>query len=629
MSLPLREVPSPVRIYRFGEFELDLDGFRLSRAGMPVPLERRPFNLLVLLVRRHGQLVSREEIVATLWPGNVIIDFDAGVNTLVRKVRQALGDAIDQPRFVQTVSGRGYRFVAPVDEAVEETPLPHRLEPEVPTIGRNRWVIGVVAVAVVLAVASLAAWLFGSGAAQSVRVAVLPFEDRTGDVELGYLAAGLTEEVAATLGQFEPQRLRVLGSATSRAVGGPVGPLPDALNDLGVDWVLRSAVQASGTRIRVTASLTRMRDKEQTWAASFDRELTDLLSLQRELSIAIAEQIRLRLSPDVETQVAQRQTENPRAYAHYLRGRDFWGRLTPAANREARRSYQLALDEDPGYALAWAGMAQALAIAPMTTDADPATVADAAREAAERAVRYGLDLAEAQYAQAYVRLFLDWDLQAAEQAARRAVQLDPNSALAHMFLGVVLSQILQDEEALTMLRRARELDPLFAQTFALSSMVATQAGDFRTGLEFARQAIAINPEFWVGYLHFGRAQVALGDMDSALEALTTARRLSGDNSKAIASHAHVLALLGRIEEARAALRALELKSNEQYVPPYAMAVIQAGLGDVDAAFAWLERALAVRDVHVLGLHRDIHLARLADDARFQALLLQCGCTATN
>jgi serine/threonine-protein kinase len=263
----------------------------------------------------------------------------------------------------------------------------------------------------------------------------------------------------------------------------------------------------------------------------------------------------------------------------------------------------------------------------MTTDALPGSVESAARDAASRAVEYGPDLAEAQYALAYVRLFIDWEPRSAEEAARRAVALDPNNALGHLFLGVVLSHERHFAEALASMQRARELDPLFSHTFALSSMVAADSGDFPAALEFAKQAVAINPAAWVGYLHLGNANMGLGKPAEALEAFAASRRLSGDNSKTDSSIAWAQTALGRVEEARAILVELEREATERYVPPYAIAVVHAVLGDTDAAFDWLDRAVSERDVHLLGLPTDAPLAPLHSDPRFGELLARCGCTS--
>lgn len=605
--------------YRFAEFDLDLEAMRLCRHGEPVKLERRPLDLLVLLVGNHGRLVTREEIVAALWPARVIIDFEAGVHTLVRKVRHVLGDCPDAPRFVETVPGRGYRFVAPVVD----------LSATVPAVAASRKALPgrpLIAVLALLA-ATGGAWVAlqpGPIPSAPLRIAVLPFENLTGQQELTYLASGLAEDTSMSLAQIDLPDVAVIGGVSARALARSASPLPVIGREFDIDFVVRSSLRLDGRQIRVSSELVRVEDSEQVWSATFDRELTNVLGLQRELSIAIAEQVRQRLSPDVAAAIDRRQTQNPEAYALYLKGRYAWTRFLPTSVPEAFRLYEQAVATDPGYGLAWAGMAHALATSPMTADARPATVRAAARHALEQALAHGEDLAETQLALAAFRFFLDWDLAGAEGAAREAVALDPNSAMAHMMLGVALSQLGRHAEALAMLRRARALDPLFPLMHANSAIVALQAHDPRSAMEFATQAIAINPEFWVGYLHLGTAQVMLGDDAGALKAYTEAERMSGGNSKAVTYRAYLLARLGRMDEARALLDRLIAESGERWIPPYGIAVIHSGLGETDEAFDWLERAVRERDVHVLGLPKDPCLAMLRNDPRFGALLQQSG-----
>jgi len=608
--------------YRFAEFDLDLEAMRLCRHGDPVKLERRPLDLLVLLVGNHGRLVTREEIVAALWPARVIIDFDAGVHTLVRKVRHVLGDCPDAPRFIETVPGRGYRFIAPVvDLAV---PAPRVAASRIAFGGRP-----LIAVLGLLA-ATAAAWVAlqpGPLPAAPLRIAVLPFENLTGQQELTYLASGLAEDTSMSLAQIDLPDVAVIGGVSARALARSAAPLPVIGREFDIDFVVRSSLRLDGRQIRVSSELVRVEDSEQVWSASFDRELTNVLGLQRELSIAIAEQVRQRLSPDVAAAIDRRQTQNPEAYALYLKGRYAWTRFLPTSVPEAFRLYEQAVATDPEYGLAWAGMAHALATSPMTADARPATVRAAARHALEQALAHGEDLAETQLALAAFRFFLDWDLPGAEAAAREAVALDPNSAMAHMMLGIALSQTGRYAEALAMMRRARAVDPLFPLMHANSAVVALQAEDPKSAMEFATQAIAINPEFWVGYLHLGTARMMLGDDAGALQAYTEAERMSGGNSKPVTYRAHSLAQLGRVVEARALLEKLVAESGERWVPPYGIAVILAGLDEPEQAFAWLERAADERDVHVLWLAMDPCFAALREDPRFAALLQRNGLVA--
>lgn len=611
-----------LRSYRFGDFELDADNRRLSRGGIPIHLERRPMDLLVLLVTQHGQLVTRDAIVSALWPARVIIDFDSGLNTLVRKVRNALEDDPGSPRFIETVAGRGYRFIgelgAPDTAAAVDAPV--AAEPT----GKSRRAALYIALAG-LVILGLVVRELNVEAPEPARIAVLPFENLTGDESLGYLASGLAEETSTSLGQIDVPNLVVIGGVSARVLAESEQPLRQIGDDLNVDYVVTSLLQLDGTKIRVTSRLLRTNDGEQIWSASFDRELTNVLGLQRELSIAIAEQVRQRLSPDVAAAIDRRQTQNAEAYELYLKGRDQWTRFTPDSTDRALQYYRQATRVDPGYALAWAGIAHALATAPITSDAEPSVVVPEARTALERAVQFGPDLAETQYALAVFRLFIDWDFVGASEAAQLAVDLDPNNAIAHMILGVSLQPQDRIVEATAELQRARELDPFFSLIYANAANVALSSRDPQAALELSRQAVANNPGFWVGYFHLGRTYRALGENTVALQAFSDADRLSGGNSKALSSKALLLLTLDRESEARDVLDEMLAQSERRYFPPYALALVYAALGDKELAFDYVERAIAAHDVHLISLPADPRLAILRDDPRFPGLLRRCGC----
>lgn len=619
------------RIYRFGAFELDLGAYQLRLNGKPVRLERRAFQLLALLVSRHGVLVTREEIVASLWPPKVVIDFDTGLNTLVRKVRRALGDTPEAESFIETTAGVGYRFVAPVTEITvrapvsavgTDAPVPRpAIDPDARS--RKRTIAIVFASMLVAAAVAIGVWTVFLRGASNISIAVLPFENLTRDDSLGYLAAGLAEDTSASLAQLNLKNLRLVGRATASQLAGSGKSAAEIARELDVDFVVASSLRAEQSKIRVTSRLVRVADNEEIWTATFDRELTSTLGLQRELSIAIAEQVRLRLSADVNAAVARRQTRNPKAYDLYLRGRYAWSRISPAGNREALEYYERAIREDPGYALAWSGILHVLSNAPITGEVDPASVAGRAAEAAQRALQFGPDIAEVQLALGYYHYFLDWDWAASEAAFRKAVALDPNSAIAHLLLGHVLTQAGNYPEGREMARRARELDPFFSHTFALSATMAKEGRDYAAAAEFARQAVAINPEGWVGHLNLGMALLKLGDQRGALEAFDHAVRDSGGNFKSVAYRAHLLAGMGRAEEARIVLDHLISTSHERYVPPYTIALIYAGLGERAQALQWLERALDARDVHLVFIPVDPDWDEFRDDPHFQDLIRRC------
>jgi TolB-like protein/DNA-binding winged helix-turn-helix (wHTH) protein/Flp pilus assembly protein TadD len=657
---------SPRETFRFRDFELDVGAYELRRHGRPVKLGRQPMDLLILLVESRGQLVSRGDIVGRLWGKDVFVDVETGVNTAISKVRQALRDSPDAPMFVETVPGKGYRFIAAVElvSSASHAALPAaRLEPPVPernpgngvttaplpgqespstealsstrmdtgsiasppsrlgTANRARRAIGLAVVAMVV---GSVAWMWvRSGAVVSrVTLAVLPFANIGSDPEREYLAAGLTEETSASLAQIDPERLIVKGRTLRYK--GTTKTAVEIGQELSVDYLVESTVRAESGRLRVTATLIRVRDQEHVWSQSYEREPTSLLGLQQELSTAIADQIRVRLSPDHVRGSRGRQTQNANAFDAYLRGRYLESRRAPATNARAIQEYKQAIALDPDYALAWSSLGYTYAGSLMNGDSRPLEIAPLARDAAARAIRANPNLAESQVIVGYVNWLLDWDWRAAETAFRLAIRLDPGNAAAYRTLGHALSQSGRAGEAESAMRRARELEPLEPVNYALSAQVAFQAREYHAAVEHARRAILMDSEFWIGYVQLAQAYEPTGETDLALAALTDAVRFSGGNSKAISLRGYILAKSGRANEAREVLRRLEADAGERYVPPYAMALVHAGLGEREPAFEWLDKAYAARDVHLIYLPVDPKWDPYRADPRFTALLARCG-----
>lgn len=628
----------PRETLRFGDFALDVAAYDLRRRGRAIKLGRQPMDLLILLVESRGLLVSRSQIVDRLWGKDVFVDVETGVNTAISKVRQALRDSADTPAFVETVPGRGYRFIAAVEAisapsepgsevalpgptpAPEETPRPRR---------RTTWGRLVIPLLVVAMAAGVLAWtrLRGSPAGPGVTLAVLPFENLGSDPAREYLAAGLTEETSASLAQIDPEHLSVKGRTLPYK--GTTKTAVEIGRELTVDYLLESSIRTEGDRLRVTVTLLRVRDEEHVWSQSYDRETTTLLGLQQELSTAIAEQIRLRLSPDHLNGVGLRQTHNAEAYDAYLRGRHLQGRRTPDGNARAIDEYKRAIALDPNYALAWSSLAFTYAGSAVNGDARPHEVEPLARDAALHAVRANPHLAEAQFAMGYVDWLLDWDWKAAETSLRLTIELDPSNAAGPRTLGHALSQMHRDREAESAMRRTRELEPLEPMSYALSAQVAFQGRDNPTAIAHARRAVLIDSELWIGYVELAQAYAQIGESELALEALSDATRLSWQgNSKAVSLRGYILAKTGRTNQAREVLRTLEAGALERYVPPYAMALIHAGLGERDAVFVELGRAYAERDIHLIYLPVDPKWDEYRADRRFTALLAECGFAST-
>jgi TolB-like protein/Flp pilus assembly protein TadD len=537
-----------------------------------------------LLLESPARLVEKDEFLKRLWPDSFVEE--VALAHCISHLRKALRDTADGSSFIETVPKRGYRFVAAVE---------------------------------VVRAAS-------HEASDQVTLAVLPFENLGAGSEREYLADGFTEETIAALGQIDPSHLSVIGRTSMMAYKRTTKSLAEIGRELNAAYLIESSVRAEGGRLRVTSDLIRVRDQLQIWSASYDSEPSSMLEFQRELSRAIAEQIRLRLSPERLTALARRQTRNAEAYDLYLRGRYLWIQRSPQTTRRAVECYTRATELDPQYALAWSGMADAYTGSPINGDVPPLEVWSRAHEAAARAVGAEPDLAEAQTSLGVVNFFLDWDWAAAETAFRKAVALDPTYCLAHRTLGIALSHMRRHQKAQAAVRRARELEPLFAAHHALSAQVAFNARDYPAAVQFARQAIVLEPGFLIGYLQLGQAHEQLGNSDLAFEALQNAGRLSGGNSKVVALLGYLFAKLGRTDEAREVLNTLEAVSCERYVPPYALALVHAGLGQRDPALEQLDRAYEARDVHLIFLPVDPKWDAFRSDARFLALLGRCGFT---
>jgi TolB-like protein len=568
--------------YEFGSFRLEAVKRLLLRKGAPVPLSPKVFDTLLHLVRHQGKLVAKNELMHAVWPDTVVEENNLNQN--ISALRRILGETRGDNVYIATIPGKGYQFIPAVEVIIDPAP----------------------------------------GASQLVTLAVLPFENLSAQGEREYVADGLTEEVITSLGLIDPEHLRVIGRTTMMAYKRTQKTLAQIADDLGAAYIIESSMRTEGERLRITSKLIRVRDHTQLWSMTYDSQPSSILEFQQEMSRNIGEQIRLRLSPERLTALARRQSRNAEAHDFYLRGRYFWNQLSSATNKRASSFFLQATQLDPQYALAWSGLADGYTGSPINGDAPPLEVGPLARDAAAHAVAADGNLAETQTSLGFVKFWIEWDWPAAESAFRKATILDANYSLGHRLLGIVLSHMQRPGEALKAIGRARQLEPLLAGNHALSSQIAFSGRDFKAAERFARQSITIDPEFWIGHMQLGQALERLGEREAALEALNLAARLSGGNSKAISLRGYILAELGRTAEAREVSSMLETLSKERYVPPYAEALVYAGLGERHQALDALERALEVRDVHLAFLPVDAKWDPFREEPRFRSLLRACG-----
>lgn len=570
--------------YEFANFRLLPREKQLVCGQKPVKLQPKVFDTLLMLVENHGRLVEKESFLKGLWPDTFVEE--ATLAHCVSELRRTLRAEGGETEFIETIAKRGYRFLLPVRMTALSAPN----QPKTGSI-----------------------------------LAVLPFENLGPESEREYVADGMTEEVIAALGQIDPEQLSVIGRTTIMAYKHTSKSLLEIGKELGVAFLVESSLRSEGGRIRVTSKLVRASDQVQIWSATYDSEPKSMLAFQRELSTTIAQQIRLRLSPERLDALARRQAHNPEAYDAYLQGRYYWNLFTPATTRKAVECYVRATQLDPNYALAWCGLADAYASSPIHADARPRDVWEKARAAAEKAVASEPELAETQTSWGFVKFWLDWDWSEAEAAYRRAIAIDPNYSLVYRLLGIVLAHAGgREEEARAAMERARAIDPLQAMHHALSAQVAFLGRDFSRALEFARHAAVVLADFWIANLQIAQACEQLDDYELALKALSRSGGMGGENSKVISLRGYVLAKMGRADEAREILHTLEALSRQRYIPACAIAQVHVGLSEYDKAFAWLDRAAEEHDVHLASLPTDPKWDSLRGDARFADVLRRCG-----
>ncbi|HEU5183405.1 MAG TPA: winged helix-turn-helix domain-containing protein, partial [Gemmatimonadaceae bacterium] len=597
MSSDPSQLPKSIR---FGDdFELNPRTHQLLRSGRPLKLERIPMEMLLLLTERRGQLVSREQIAERIWGKGHYLDTDNSINGAVRKIRHVLGDDPEQPRFIQTVTGRGYCFIAPVREAEEPrlgetvptTPTAEELAPLSRPRAR-RWPALGLTMAVVLALA-LAAWVAWSRSRASgpvagrVMLAVLPFQNLTGDAALEYLSDGLTEEMIAQLGTRDPERLGVIARTSVMTYKNDHRPLDQIERELGVQYVLEGSVRRDASRLRVAAQLIQATDQTHIWARQYDRELSGLLTLQGEIAQQIAAEILSRIgSPEAGagSQTA-RSTDDFEAYDLYLKGQFFLAKRTTADLERAVGYFRQATMKDTSYARAHAALAHSYTLLAGYSRRPPREFVRAARASALRALALDESLPEAHTAVALIVQNHDWDWQTAEREYRRAIELNPNYATAHHWYAEHLMWRGRFDEAIRESDVARQLDPLSLIIATDHAVILLNARQYDRAIEQFRSVLELDPDFprahiiEAAYVEKGMVAEALADLEtqrSKLEPHWYWFSLTGIYTRS-----------GQTAQARHAAQEFLRLSPRDGVQPSVMAGAFLAMGDREQALAWL------------------------------------------
>jgi TolB-like protein/DNA-binding winged helix-turn-helix (wHTH) protein/Flp pilus assembly protein TadD len=636
----MAQLADPHQILSFGSFEADIAAGELRRQGLKIRLQDQPFRLLVLLLERAGDVVTRDEVREKLWPADTYVDFDHSLNTAVRKLREALGDSAETPRYVETLARRGYRFIAPVAprrvaqvadsasaDAVSVQPYP---EPR-PSTSARRFLISAIVV-VICAAALVAYWVVARPrppiqSGRRLTLAVLPFDNLSGDADQEYLSDGLTEEMITQLARLEPDRLRVLARSSTWKYKRAERDIGQLRRELGADYVLEGSLRRGGERVRVTAQLIQADDQSHVWAETYERDFRDVLIVQSEVAEAVAHTIAVTLTPDAQARLARARPVRSEAYQDYLRGRFFWYRRTAAALKQAIDHFQKAIAADPGYAPAYSGLADSyssLGAASVIGGLPPRQAMPEAKAAALKALEIDGTLAEAHASLAMIHLLYDWDLAACDREFRRALELDPNYTPAHHWYSHCLLPLGRKEESLAESKRALELEPVnlvVGTHLAWHYLYARQSDQ---AIEQFRKTLELDPAFPQTQRYAAWGYLQKGMHSEAIAALRAALNSVGRNPQIEGELGHVLAVAGRRDEALAMLEGLSHLSETRYVSPYSVALIHAGLGDRDQALAWLDKAYAERSDYMVYLTLEPMLDGLRSDHRFTALVARVG-----
>ena len=623
-------------VIHFEDVEIDLARFEVRRAGRRVRLEKQPFDLLVLLVEKRGDLVLREEIAKSLWGPNVFIETDRSINNAVRKIRLALRDDPENPRFVETVAGRGYRFIAPValpsarpSEAIRartgkpvEAPSNEAFDLNHKSIG-YRWAgVGVV---LLLVIVVTGLWYRSfiktrQGLAAIRSIAVLPLHSLSADPAQEYFADGMTDELTTELARIGA--LKVISVTSAMQYKGVRKPLPQIARELNVEAVLEGSVLRDGEHVRITAQLIAAANDQHLWADTYNRDLKDVLNLQREVAQAIAQQVRAQLSPDQETQLAARHQVDPAVHDLYFQGLYHYNKGAEKDLQDAIGYFQSAIAKEPNYAPAYAGIADSYTQL-STYYLRPTGAMPKAKAAALKALAIDDSLSEAHAALGFVDVTYAWAWEAGAKEARRAIELNPNNATAYDVEAIYFSAKGLHDQAIAAIQRAHQLDPYSIPIVADHIFLAFAARRYAEAIEVGRRAVEEEPNAAMFHTYLALPYAMQGRFQEAISEAETGHRL--DNSPTLESFlAGVYALGGRKSDAGRLVDDLEQKHESQYSCSYEIADAYVALGQKDIAFRWFETAYRERSDCMFLLRQDPRLDGLRSDPRYQDLVHRVG-----
>jgi TolB-like protein/DNA-binding winged helix-turn-helix (wHTH) protein/Tfp pilus assembly protein PilF len=609
----------PDRLIRFGVFEVDVRASELRKNGVKIKLQEQPFRVLVTLLRHAGDVVTREELRQELWPADTFVDFDHGLNAAVKRLRDALDDSAENPRFIETLPRHGYRFIRPM--------APEAIQPKTVNSSLKRW-----GLSLVVAVALIALILFrldtggrgkgffhASTQPQVHSLAVLPLANLSGDPQQDYFADGMTDELITELSRIGSLKV-ISRTSVMQYKGEKKKQLPQIGRELNVDAVMEGSVLRSGNQVRIATHMIYAPADQNLMTETYERSLGDVLRLQREVAEAITQQVRAKLTPEQQARFQQAREVNPEAYQAYLMAIS----LDQTRQQEIKKSQiylERAIQKDPGFGPAYVELAWRYISLGQFRWVSPQDAYSPAKEALRKGLELDQKNCKAHFLLAWLAWRYDWDWQTADKEFRRAVELCPNDAWIHYHHAYYSAWNGRGGEALTEIEQARELDPLLFDALRGKALVSFQLRNYKAMIDAGRQCVASDANSWLAHYLLGVGYDGYSQPLEAISEYQKAVELSEGNQDPAAALAHAYATISRRAEAKKILHEWQRQSQTSYVSPYMISTVYASLGEKDKAFEYLEKAYAEKSSDLsYFLKSDLRIDNLRSDPRFLDLL---------
>jgi TolB-like protein/DNA-binding winged helix-turn-helix (wHTH) protein/Tfp pilus assembly protein PilF len=633
---------------RFGGFELALKSGELRKDGIQVKLQNQPFRVLAFLASHPGELVTRDELRQQIWQTDTFVDFEHGLNFCIKQIRTALGDNAQSPAFIETLPRRGYRFIAPVTapdqdraaSAGEPANPPPSDVPRAEPSGDHEWQIqprparsllwyGLsLGLAALLVATGFLIWSrFNHEAAegkQRVMLAVLPMENLSANTEQDYFSDGLTEEMIMQLGGLQPSRLGVIARTSVMKYKQSDKDIGQIGNELGVDYVLEGSVRRQGDQLRIVSQLIRVSDQTHLWSASYDAAAGDALSIQKGVAERIAHSLAIELLSWQENSAGS--TRNPEAHDSYLKARYFWNKGDAANLEKSVAGFQQAIDQDPGYGLAYAGLADSYGLLPMMGTAPAGDAFPKSKAAALKSIELDDRIAEGHSALGSVKLWFERDWPGAEKEFQRAIELNPSYGRAHHDYAWLLVATGRTDEGIAQIKQAQELDPLSPLANSDVGWVYLFARHYDEAIDQIKRTLELEPRFNSARGCLEEAYIARGMHAEAVASGKQAMAREGASAQDLAAIENMdqREAFNSIQRWRLNKRLASASGSGAGAGAYNIAQLSASLSQTDNALLWLEKAFEARAPMLVFLRADPVWDGMRGDARFKDFVRRVG-----